>query len=56
MSTLVGAAWDEAVRRGTRALVTHGGTMAAPMLERLGFRSLGRVRHLIDRNVSRSGL
>lgn len=49
MSTLIGAAWEEAVRRGTPALVTHGGRMAAPAMERIGFRSVGRVRHLIDR-------
>lgn len=49
MSTLVARAWDEAVRRRTPALVTHGGRMAASGLEKLGFRPQGRVRHLVDR-------
>lgn len=49
MSALLTAAWDEAVRRGTPALVTFGGAMSAPILARVGFRSVGRVRHLIDR-------
>lgn len=49
MSALIASAWEEAVRRGTPALVTLGGTMAAPILERIGFRPVGRVRHLIDR-------
>ncbi len=54
MSTLIATAWEEAARRGTPALVTHGGRMAAPTLERIGFRSVGRVRHLIDRISGRS--
>jgi GNAT superfamily N-acetyltransferase len=49
MSALIAAAWDEAVGRGTPTLVTFGGTMAAPVLARLGFRPVGRLRHLIDR-------
>ncbi|MGZ8578560.1 MAG: GNAT family N-acetyltransferase, partial [Actinomycetota bacterium] len=49
MSALVGAAWEQAADRGTPALVTHGGSMAAPALERLGFRAHGEVRHAIDR-------
>jgi GNAT superfamily N-acetyltransferase len=49
MSALVAAAWDAAVERGTPALVAYGNTMSAPMLERLGFRAVGRVRHLVDR-------
>ncbi len=53
MSALVAAAWEEAVASGTPALVTHGGAMAAAVLERLGFRPTGVVRHLIDR-VDRS--
>jgi hypothetical protein len=48
MRTLVTAAWGEAVRRGTPALVAYGNAMSAPLLEGLGFRSTGRVRHLID--------
>ncbi|HEY7668325.1 MAG TPA: GNAT family N-acetyltransferase [Actinomycetota bacterium] len=49
MSALVTAAWDEAVRRGTPALVSYGNATSAPMLEGLGFRAVGRARHLIDR-------
>ncbi len=50
MGALVAAAWDQAVARGTPALVTHGGSMAAPALEHLGFRARGEVRHAIDRS------
>ncbi|HEY7399382.1 MAG TPA: hypothetical protein VH989_00635 [Actinomycetota bacterium] len=51
MSTLVARAWEEAVRRGTPALVTHGGEMSASPLLKAGFRPLGRVRHLVDRTL-----
>ena len=46
---LVRARWDEAVRRGTPALVTQAGRMSKPILERLGFRQVGRVQMLVDR-------
>lgn len=49
MASLVGAAWAEAVGRGTPAVVTFGGAMSAPAFRRLGFRVLGRIEHLIDR-------
>lgn len=49
MTAVVARAWDEAVRRGTPVLVTLGGSMAAPTLEKLGFIPVGRVRHLVDR-------
>jgi hypothetical protein len=49
MGSLIGAAWVEAVRRGTPALVTFGGDMSASLLQRLGFRSVGQIEHLIDR-------
>jgi hypothetical protein len=49
MSSLVARAWDEAVRRDTPALVTHGGRMAASALQKLGFHPHGRARHLVDR-------
>jgi hypothetical protein len=49
MSALVARAWEEAVDRGTPALVTLGGAMAAAGLQRLGFRAVGRVWHLVDR-------
>jgi hypothetical protein len=50
MSSLVARAWDEAVRRDTPALVTHGGRMAASALHKLGFQPHGRARHLVDRS------
>ena len=43
------AAWEEAGRRGTPALITHGGGMSAPILSRIGFREVARVAHLVDR-------
>jgi hypothetical protein len=49
MASLIAATWPEAVRRGTPALVTFGGDMSASLLQRLGFRTLGRLDHLIDR-------
>jgi hypothetical protein len=49
MSALVARAWEEAVDRGTPTLVTLGGAMAAVGLQRIGFRAVGRVRHLVDR-------
>jgi Acetyltransferase (GNAT) family len=49
MSALIARAWREAVRRGTPALVTFGGNLAAAPLQQVGFRAIGRVRHLVDR-------
>ena len=49
MGSLVSAAWIEAERRGTPALVTSGGDMSTTPLEHLGFRAVGRVERLIDR-------
>jgi hypothetical protein len=49
MSALVARAWEEAVHRGTPTLVTLGGAMAAAGLQRMGFRAVGRVWHLVDR-------
>jgi hypothetical protein len=54
MSTLVARAWEEAVHRGTPALVTHGGRMAASALQKIGFRSQGRARYFVDRAGSTS--
>lgn len=48
MTSLLAAAWDDAVARGTPALVTHGGEMSSPILLRLGFRRVGQVTHLAD--------
>jgi GNAT superfamily N-acetyltransferase len=49
MSALVAAAWEEATRAGTPALVTFGGALSAPILQRIGFRPQGTVHQLIDR-------
>lgn len=46
---LVAARWDEAVRRGTPALITQAGTMSRPILRRLGFREIAEIRILLDR-------
>jgi GNAT superfamily N-acetyltransferase len=45
---LVGARWDEAAARGTPALMTQGGAMSRPILERLGFKPIGHVHMLLD--------
>jgi hypothetical protein len=42
------ARWDEAVARGTPALITQGGSMSRPILERLGFERVGEVHMLLD--------
>jgi hypothetical protein len=49
MGALVARAWEEAVDRGTPTLVPLGGAMAAASLQRIGFRVVGRVWHLVDR-------
>jgi GNAT superfamily N-acetyltransferase len=45
---LLRARWDEAVARGTPALITQGGSMSRPILERLGFEPVGHVHMLLD--------
>ena len=40
---LIRARWDDAVARGTPALITQGGSMSRPILERLGFERVGEV-------------
>ena len=45
---LVRARWVDAVRSGSHALVTQASGMSKPILERLGFRAVGRVLELID--------
>jgi hypothetical protein len=47
---LVRARWDEAVRRGTSALVVQASPMSRPILERSGFRAVGEITLLIDRS------
>jgi hypothetical protein len=46
---LVGARWEEAVRRGTPVLVTQSEPMSRPILARLGFRVVGEIHVLVDR-------
>ena len=43
------ARWDDAVARGTPALITQGGSMSRPILEKLGFERVGEVHMLLDR-------
>lgn len=47
---LVRARWDEAVRRGTPALIVGAGRMSRPILERLGFRAVAENRLFLDRS------
>jgi len=46
---LIRARWDDALALGTPALITQGGTMSRPILERLGFERVGEVNMLLDR-------
>lgn len=46
--TLLAARWAEAQERGTPALLTQAGAMSRPILERVGFRAVGRVDMLVD--------
>ena len=45
---LLRARWDDAVARGTPALITQGGSMSRPILERAGFERVGEVHMLRD--------
>jgi GNAT superfamily N-acetyltransferase len=45
---LLRARWDEALARGTPALMTQAGAMSRPILERLGFEPVGHVHMLLD--------
>ena len=47
-TALVRARWDEAVRRGTPGLAVQAGPLSAPILRRLGFRTVGGVDYLRD--------
>ncbi|HEY2353978.1 MAG TPA: hypothetical protein VGH79_03655 [Gaiellaceae bacterium] len=42
------ARWDDAVSLGTPVLITQGGAMSRPILERLGFERVGEVHMLLD--------
>jgi hypothetical protein len=52
---LLHARWEEAVRNGTPALITQGGSMSRPILERLGFERVGEVHILMDRFAETGG-
>jgi hypothetical protein len=45
---LLRARWEDAVGRGTPALITQGGSMSRPILERAGFERVGEVHMLRD--------
>jgi hypothetical protein len=45
---LIRARWDDAVARGTPALITQGGSMSRPILERIGFEPVGEIHMLLD--------
>lgn len=45
---LIHARWDEATATGAPALITQAGAMSRPILERLGFATVGRIEMLID--------
>jgi hypothetical protein len=45
---LIRARWEDAVAQGTPVLVTQGGSMSRPILERLGFERVGEVHMLLD--------
>lgn len=45
---LLRARWEDAVARGTPALITQGGSMSRPILERAGFERVGEVHILRD--------
>jgi hypothetical protein len=47
-TSLVHARWQDAVERGTPRVVVSAGEMSAPILERLGFEPIGKVRLLRD--------
>lgn len=46
---LIEARWQAAVERGTPVLVVQAGAMSRPILERLGFEEVARVKVLLDR-------
>jgi ribosomal protein S18 acetylase RimI-like enzyme len=48
-TALVHARWRETVERGVPRIVVSAGPMSAPILQKLGFERLGRVRLLRDR-------
>jgi hypothetical protein len=51
---LVRVRWDDAVRRGTPALMVGAGAMSRPILERIGFRAVAEQHLLLDRSGATS--
>lgn len=49
MTSLLVAAWAEAERRGTPAIVAYGGAMSRTIFADAGFEKVGEVTHLMDR-------
>jgi hypothetical protein len=47
-TALVAARWNDAVARGTPALVCHAGKMSRPILEKLGFVAVGEMQFHTD--------
>jgi hypothetical protein len=47
--SLVHARWRDAVERGTPRLVVQAGQMSRPILERIGFKTIGEIQLLVDR-------
>lgn len=45
---LLRARWDDAAALGTPALITQGGSMSRPILERAGFERVGHLHILLD--------
>src|SRR6266542_92112 len=45
---LLRARWDDAVALSTPTLITQGGSMSRPILERTGFEPVGHVHMLLD--------
>jgi GNAT superfamily N-acetyltransferase len=45
---LLRARWNDAAGLGTPALITQGGSMSRPILERAGFEPVGHVHMLLD--------
>jgi hypothetical protein len=48
---LVRARWEDAVLRGTPALIVGAGRMSRPILERIGFRKVAEQHVLLDRST-----
>jgi hypothetical protein len=42
------ARWEDAAARGNPVLITQGGSMSRPILEKLGFERVGEVHMLLD--------